>query len=72
MATERSPKIPGTDHPIILEPTAGRVIVRLAGRTIADTQKAIAMRESDYPTVQYVPRSDVDMALLERTTHATY
>lgn len=72
MATERIPKMPGPDHPITLEPSSGRVIVRLAGRTIADTNKAIALRESNYPTVHYIPRSDVDMSLLERTTHATY
>lgn len=72
MSTERIPKIPGPHHPITLEPTTGRVIVRLAGRTIADTHKAIAMRESNYRPVQYVPRSDVDMSFLERTSHATY
>jgi uncharacterized protein (DUF427 family) len=64
-------KIPGPDHPITLEPAAGRVIVRLAGRTIADTRNAIALRESNYATVQYVPRADVDMSLLERTSHVT-
>jgi uncharacterized protein (DUF427 family) len=26
----------------------------------------------DYPAVQYVPRKDVDMTLLERSAHATY
>jgi len=72
MDSKRTPKIPGPAHPITLEPSTGRVIVRLAGRTIADTRNAIALRESDYPVVQYVPRSDVDMSLLERTGHSTY
>ena len=30
------------------------------------------MREAAYPAVQYIPRKDVDMALLERTDHTTY
>ena len=72
MSTQRTSKIPGPDHPIALEPTQGRVIVRLGGRTIADTRRAIAMREMDFPIVYYVPRGDVDMSLLERTTHSSY
>lgn len=72
MGTERIRKVPGPDHPISLEPTRARVIVRVAGQTIADTREAIAMQEADYPPVQYVPRHDVDMSLLERTGHATY
>jgi uncharacterized protein (DUF427 family) len=72
MGTQRIPKVPGPDHRITLERTPGRVIVRVAGRTIVDTHEAISMRESDYPPVQYVPRSDVEMSLLERTGHSTY
>ena len=30
------------------------------------------MREASYPEVLYVPRDDVDMTKLERTSHATY
>lgn len=72
MATQRTPKVPGPEHPITLEPTQGRVTVTFGERTIAQTQNALVMRESDLPPVQYIPRSDVDMSLLERTTHATY
>jgi uncharacterized protein (DUF427 family) len=63
---------PGPDHPIEIEPTRGRVTVRLGERIVADTCNAFTMRECDYPPVQYVPRADVDMSLLERTTHSTY
>jgi uncharacterized protein (DUF427 family) len=72
MDTKRTPKIPGPDHPITLETPPVRVVVRLAGRTIADTRQPIALQESDYPVVYYVPRGDVDLTLLERTGHATY
>jgi Domain of unknown function (DUF427) len=30
------------------------------------------LREASYPAVQYIPRKDVDMSLLEWTDHATY
>jgi uncharacterized protein (DUF427 family) len=72
MGTQHSPKLPGPHHPITIEPTRGRVTVRLGERTIADTQRALVMHESSLPPVQYIPRSDVDMLLLERTSHATY
>jgi uncharacterized protein (DUF427 family) len=65
-------KVPGPDHPITIEPNPKRVVVRFAGRTIASTQKALALREASYPAVQYIPRADVDMSLLVRTEHSTH
>jgi len=65
-------KIPGPDHPIAIAPNPARVIVSVAGRVIADTRRALTLKESSYPAVQYIPRQDVDMALLQRTDHATY
>ncbi|WP_213954673.1 DUF427 domain-containing protein [Variovorax sp. dw_954] len=49
-----------------------RVTVTVAGKVIADTTEALSLREASYPAVQYIPRKDVDMALLQRTDHATY
>jgi uncharacterized protein (DUF427 family) len=46
--------------------------VSIAGRIIADSREALTLREAKYPAVQYIPRKDVDMSLLERTDHATY
>jgi uncharacterized protein (DUF427 family) len=65
-------KVPGPDHPITLEPNAKRVVVSVAGRVVADTRAALTMRESSYPPIEYIPRKDVDLSLLERTDHATY
>ncbi|HEY4136258.1 MAG TPA: DUF427 domain-containing protein [Alphaproteobacteria bacterium] len=65
-------KQPGPDHPIDIAPTAGRVVVKVGGRVVADSRKALTLREAAYPGVQYVPREDVDMTLLQRTDHATY
>ena len=65
-------KIPGPDHPISIEPNAKRVIVTLAGQVIADSTHALTLREAAYPRVQYIPRADVNMALLQRTEHSSY
>ena len=65
-------RIPGPDHPITIERNPKRIVVKVAGRTIADTKGALALKEASYPVVQYIPRKDVDMSLLERTHHSTY
>jgi len=70
--TTRAIKVPGPDHPIMIAENPARVVVSLGGRVIADTRAALTLREATYPPVQYVPRKDVDMSLLERTSHATY
>jgi uncharacterized protein (DUF427 family) len=70
--TGRTIKIPGSDHPITIEPNQGRVIVTLGGRVIADTHEALTLREANYPPVQYIPRKDVDMAALTRSDTTTY
>jgi uncharacterized protein (DUF427 family) len=60
------------DHPIRIEPNPGRVRVRLNGRTVVDTTRALTLFEASYPGVHYVPRDDADMALLTRTAHKTH
>jgi uncharacterized protein (DUF427 family) len=65
-------KIPGPDHPITITRNPARVVVSVGGRTIADTREALTLREAAYPAVQYIPRKDVDMSQLERSSHATY
>ncbi len=71
-APARTVKIPGPDHPITVEPNSSRIVVTLAGQVIADTRDALTLREANYPAVQYIPRKDVNMSLLERTDHASY
>jgi uncharacterized protein (DUF427 family) len=65
-------KIPGPDHPITIERNTHRVIVKTAGKVIADSRRALTLKEASYPAVQYIPRQDVDMTLLARTDHSTY
>ena len=70
--TVKPVRIPGPDHPIMIQPNPARVVVSVAGRVVADTREALVLREASYPAVQYIPRKDVDMSLLGRTDHATY
>jgi uncharacterized protein (DUF427 family) len=68
----KSIKIPGPEHPITIQRNSSRVVVSVGGRIVADTRDALTMREASLPAVQYIPRKDVDMSLLQRTDHATY
>ncbi|WP_428429570.1 DUF427 domain-containing protein [Pararhizobium sp.] len=70
--SEKPVKIPGPDHPITITPNPGRVVVRYGGKIIADSRRALTLREAAYPAVQYIPRADIDMAQLQRSDHATY
>jgi uncharacterized protein (DUF427 family) len=63
---------PGPDPSIEIEPNPKRVLVRFGGRVLADTTKALTLREGQLAAVQYVPRADVDMSLLVRTEHTSH
>ena len=71
-ARTRTIRIPGPDHPITIEHNPKRVVVSIGGTVLADSRDALTLREAGYPAVQYIPRKDVDMTLLERSAHATY
>jgi uncharacterized protein (DUF427 family) len=65
-------KIPGPDHPITTTANPKRVRVLAGGKVIADTTRALALKEATYPVVQYIPREDADQSLLTKTTHSTH
>jgi uncharacterized protein (DUF427 family) len=65
-------KLPGPDHPITITKNPRRVRVSAGGAVIAETAKALTLKEAEYPAVQYVPREDANMALLERTDRVTH
>ncbi|MEP9358623.1 DUF427 domain-containing protein [Sphingomonas sp. KR3-1] len=64
--------VPNSEHPITITPSDAHVVVRAGGKVIADTSRALELREANYPPVFYIPREDADMALLTRTDHASY
>ena len=68
-------KVPGPDHPITIAPADKRVRVRFGGKVVADSTRALTLKEASYPPVYYIPRADADMSLLkatERSTHCPY
>ena len=65
-------KIPGPEHPIAIAPARERITVTVAGRPVADTREALTLKEAAYPPVHYIPRKDVDMSQLQRTSRKTY
>ena len=70
-------KYPG--HSVTTKPARVRVRVTYKGEVIADTTDAVALEESMgegkktlAPVVYYIPRKDVKMDRLVRTSHSTH
>ena len=57
---------------IRLRPTGERVRVTFNGELIADSRAALVLEESGYPPVYYLPRADVKMERLIRTSHTSH
>ena len=60
------------DHTITIKPADGRVRVTRGGLLLADSENALILRETNYPPVIYVPRSDVSMEAMEPNPKATH
>jgi uncharacterized protein (DUF427 family) len=65
------------NHRITAKPAAARVQVTFNGEVIADTTDAIELHEPHVghvvsPLVYYIPRKDVKMDRLVRTSHTTH
>ncbi|MCF4126943.1 DUF427 domain-containing protein [Methylobacterium sp. SyP6R] len=61
-----------TDHPITITPNPHRIRVMLGGTIVAETTRALTLREGGMPPVQYIPRDDAEMDLFDRTEHRTH
>jgi len=70
--SEKPIKIPGPDHPITITDNPNRVLVKVAGKIVADSRAAKVLKEASYPPVLYIPRADLDMSQVERTDHKSY
>lgn len=63
-------------HRVATQPSSARVLVKYRGEVVADTRSAVEMHETPEghvvaPVVYYVPRRDVRMDRLERSSHET-
>ena len=69
-------KYPG--HHVSTKPSGAHVQVSFKGEVIADTREAVELHESMSsksvlaPVVYYIPRKDVKMDRLARTSHTTH
>ena len=64
-------------HQVSTRPSSAHVVVKLKGQVIADTRHAVEMHETHEghvlaPVVYYLPRKDVKMERLIRTSHTTH
>jgi uncharacterized protein (DUF427 family) len=48
-------------HKITVAPFQGRVVVTFKGAVVADTVKALSLKEASYPVTLYIPRADCKM-----------
>ena len=63
------------NHRVTTRPAGAREQVKVAGQVIADTTDAIRLEEVGHvvsPVVYYIPRKDVTMDRLVRSSHQTY
>lgn len=65
-------RIPDSTHPITVAPNPKRIVVKAAGRVLADSARALELQESGRPAVIYIPRVDVRLDALERSQTASY
>lgn len=70
--THRPVLTPTAEYPITVEPTGRHVTVRINGEIIAETDRALTLRESQHAPVHYIPLDDVDRDRLTGSDTATY
>jgi uncharacterized protein (DUF427 family) len=58
------------DH-ITIRTAPGKWVVRAGGAIVGESSNALELLEGAAPPVIYFPRSDIGMALLERTSSST-
>ena len=56
---------------IKIAPITEEVTVVAGGSVLGTSLRALELREGSYPPVIYVPREDLDMGLLERTSRSS-
>ena len=64
-----------TGHTVDVQPSAAHVRVLVAGEVVAETDRAVLLRETGMPDRYYVPRADVRAEVLdpsERSTHCPF
>src|SRR3546814_4155628 len=60
------------DYSVSLEPSRKRVKVVFNGEVVAESTRALVLRETRLPPTYYLPREDVAMRFLVPSEHRTY
>lgn len=60
------------EHVLAFDEAPARLRVRCGDVLIAKTERGLRLREGSYPPVVYVPREDVRMDRLGRSSHVTH
>ena len=60
------------DHTITVAPHEGRVVVRFGGVVVAESERALALREASYPVALYLPFADCRVEHFRATDHTTH
>jgi uncharacterized protein (DUF427 family) len=63
---------PRAAHPITITPNPNRIRVVLGGVIVAETTRALTLKEGQLRPVQYIPREDAQMDLYDRTDHTSH
>jgi uncharacterized protein (DUF427 family) len=69
---DKTVKIPGPDHPISIQKNSNHIVVKFGERVIADTTRALTLREASYAPTLYIPEADIDFKTLVVTTHYSH
>ena len=67
-----APKTPDASHPITITPSPKRIRILFNGKVVAETTRALDLKEASYPVVRYVPRANADLFFFERTERTTH
>ncbi|MFA6211027.1 MAG: DUF427 domain-containing protein [Candidatus Obscuribacterales bacterium] len=70
--TEKTVLIPGPSHPITIEHSPSRVVVKFGGVVVADTKDAVTLKQPSSPTRFVIPTKDVKMEMLARSEKTSY
>jgi len=62
----------GHPHAITIENNPNCIKVAFNGTVIAETTRALVLKEGPLPPATYIPREDVQMSYLQRTDHSTH
>jgi adenylate cyclase len=61
-----------SEYSVAVEPSTKRVKVVFNGQVIADSRRALVLKETRLPAVYYLPRQDIAMEFLKPSDHHTY